>query len=99
MATAPKRKRCVITIEQKLEIIAELSKGKSQRVVVDIFKVAKSTINDIWRYKEKIKRYITINDNPTLVKKRCIIEKIQFEDLDKACNIWFLQQRSKGAPV
>ncbi|KAI6655391.1 Jerky protein homolog-like [Oopsacas minuta] len=25
--------------------------------------------------------------------------KIQFEDLDKACNIWFLQQRSKGAPI
>ena len=78
MATAPKRKRCAITIEQKLEIIAELSKGKSQRVVADIFKVAKSTINDICRDKEKIKRYITINDNPTLVKKRCIIEKIQF---------------------
>ena len=54
---------------------------------------------EIILYTEKIKRYITINDNPTLVKKRCIIEKIQFEDLDKACNIWFLQQRSKGAPV
>ena len=51
MATAPKRKRCVIIIEQKLEIIAELGKGKSQRVVADIFKVAKSTINDIWRDK------------------------------------------------
>ena len=51
MATAPKRKRCVITIEQKLEIIAVLGKGKSQRVVADIFKVAKSTINDIWRDK------------------------------------------------
>ena len=51
MATAPKRKRCVIIIEQKLEIIAELGKGKSQRVVADIFKVAKYTINDIWRDK------------------------------------------------
>ena len=47
----------------------------------------------------RLLRYITINDNPTLIKKRCIIEKIHFEDLDKACNMWFLQQRSKGTCI
>ena len=83
----------------KLNIIAELQKGKSQRLVSDIFHVSRSTVNDIWRQREKIEQYITCCDNPTLVKKQCIVRQVHFPELDKAYHIWFLQQRSKGAPV
>ena len=94
-----KRKHQAVSLELKLNIIAELQKGKSQRLVSDIFHVSRSTVNDIWRQREKIEQYITCCDNLTLVKKRCMIRQVHFPELDKACHIWFLQQRSKGAPV
>lgn len=92
----PSRKRKVITLEKKLAIISELSKGKSQRFVSD---VAKSTIADIWKVREKIMLHVAANDNPSFAKKRCIIKQPHFDKLDKACYMWFMQQRSKGAPV
>ena len=86
-------------MESKLKIIAELSKGKSQRLVADVFKVPKSTVFDIWKDREKIQHFVTINQNPTLSKKRCVIRDVHFGELDRACHLWFIHQRTKGAPV
>ena len=33
------------------------------------------------------------------IKKRCIAREANFEQIDQACHLWFLQQRSKGAPI
>ena len=38
-------------------------------------------------------------DNPSFAKKRCIVKDANFEKLDKAVYTWFIQQRSKCAPV
>ena len=55
MATASKkRKRITHSLETKLEIVKALEKGDSQRLVVQKFEIAKSTIADIWRDREKI---------------------------------------------
>ena len=99
MATKPGRKRKVLTLEKKLTIIEELRKGKSQRLVSEIFQVPKSTVADIWKLREKIQCHVSSSDNPSLAKKRCIIKEAQFEDLEKACYLWFMQQRARGAPV
>ncbi len=40
---ASKRKRNVVTLEKKLDIIEELKKGKSQRLVAEIHSIPKST--------------------------------------------------------
>ena len=37
--------------------------------------------------------------NSLLVKKRCIVRDANFEKLDQACHVWFLQQRSNDAPL
>ena len=38
--------------------------------------------------------------NSLLAKKRCIVRDANFEKLDQAiCHVWFLQQRSNGAPL
>ena len=50
MAEVPqKRKRSVLTLEKKLEIVRALDNGSSQRVVAENFGVAKSTVADIWK--------------------------------------------------
>ncbi len=53
MATKPGRKRKVITLESKIKIIEELKKGKSQRLVSNIFEVPKSTVADNGSYERK----------------------------------------------
>ena len=36
---------------------------------------------------------------PTSAKKRCIVREGQFQQLDKACHAWLMQQCSKGARI
>ena len=94
-----KRKRSVLTLERKLEIIAEVKKGKSVRLVAGQFDVPKSTVSDIWKGREKIESFVSASECPSLTKKRCIVRDPNYEKLDQACHVWFLQQRSKGAPI
>ena len=93
------RKRRVITLDQKLKIIDDLRKGRSQQLVSDTYGVPKSTIDDIWKERDKVENYVSTSDCPSVAKKKCIIRKAKFEELKKACFMWFMQQRSKGAPV
>ena len=95
-SSTTKRKRSVLTLEKKLDIITELRKGKSVRSVSGLFEVPKSTVGDIWKDRDKIEKHVTAT---TLAKKRCIVRDANFDKIDQACYLWFLQQRSKGAPV
>ena len=52
-----KRKRNVLILERKLDIIAQVRKGKLQRAVAKLFDAAKSTVGDIWKNREKIERH------------------------------------------
>lgn len=96
---ASKRKRRVITLEKKLEIIGEIQKGQSQRRVSELYDIPKSTVADIWKDREKIENFVSASDCPSFAKKRHIVRKAVFEKLDQACYLWFIQQRSKGAPL
>ncbi len=49
-----KRKHSVLTLKRKLEILAEVKKGKSVRLVAGQFDVPKSTLSDIWKGRGKI---------------------------------------------
>ena len=42
---------------------------------------------------------MTASNCPSLAKKRCIVRDANFEKLDQACHVWFLQQRSNGDPL
>ena len=69
-----KRKRTVLTLEKKLEVLKELDKGLSQRLVGEKHGIAKSTVADIWKDREKITTAIASSESPALAnKKRCII--------------------------
>ena len=82
-----------------MAIIEAINKGSSQRSVSGMFEVPKSTVGDIWKSREKIEQHVSASDIPSVAKKRCLIRECHFEELDKACYVWFLQQRGKGAPV
>ena len=91
VSSKTKQKRSVVTLEVKLKIIKELEEDKLQRLVAEQFKVAKSTISDIWRDREKIKKHVSSCANPQQFAKRCcLVREPVFSELDKACYLWFL---------
>ena len=95
-----KRKRHVLSLATKLDIIAELEKGISQRVLADKFDVAKSTVSDISHDRVKIKEYVSSAEAPeSFAKKRHIMRRAHFGKLDEAVHMWFVQECSRGAPV
>ena len=86
---AEQKKVKVISLEKKLDNVRELQKGKSRRAVAFIFEIPKSTIANMF-LPAKIRH---------LQKIRCIIREPQYDKLDRACYMWFMQHRSKGAPM
>ena len=95
------KKHChrVVTLEKKLEIISQLKKVKSQRFVSSLFDIPKSTVADVWKARDKIERHVSASDNPSFAKKRCIVKEANLRSWTKQFYTWFIQQRSKGAPV
>ena len=93
------RKRSMVTLETKMEIVCALQKGNSERVVAERFGVARSTVGDIWKYRQKIEDCISSSESLVYAKKRCVVREPKFELVDSACWKWFCQQRAKGAPV
>ena len=81
---ASKRKRNVLSLERKIDIIAQVRKGKLHRAVAKLFDAAKSTEGDIWKNKEKIERHVSASANPAFAKKRCIKRDGHFHKLDEA---------------
>ena len=94
-----KRKRSVMTLETKMKIVHEIQTGSSQRVVAEKFGIAKSTVGDIWKDRQKIEDCISSSESLTFAKKRCIVREPKYDLIDSACWQWFCQQRAKGAPV
>ena len=48
---------------------------------------------------KKFENFVSQSECPTKAKKKSIVRKAKFEELEKACYLWFSQQHSKGAPV
>ena len=94
MATAAvkKRKRIVLTIEYKLEIC----KLKTLANVAALFNIGKSTIQDIIKNEYKLQTFLTEVQDGDSIKKRRIIRWSDYDELDKAVFLWFVQQRCKG---
>lgn len=98
-AASKKRKRVVLTIEQKLQICELVEKGRTLTSVALEFNKAKSTVHDIMKNKTKLTTFLTEIEDGACVKKRRIVRRAHLEKLDKAVYLWFVQQRCKGTPV
>ncbi len=95
-AVSKKRKRTVLTLEKKIEIIKALEKGSSQRVVGERFEVAKSTIADIWKDRKKIIDALGSTESPSFVnKKRPVIHQAKFVLVDEAVGNGFANNAQK----
>ncbi|GFV40236.1 jerky-like protein [Trichonephila clavipes] len=70
MASNSKRKRNVLNMETKLEILNRLAKGESGASLAQFYNVEKSTISDIKKTRDTILNFASKLDSEDSSKKR-----------------------------
>ena len=91
-----RKKRVVLDVSTKIEIIERLHKGENPNVLAKEFGVSKTTLNDIKAAEDKLKEYMASCGKSG--KQKFAIEQCH-EVLNKAMYIWFLQERNKGSDL
>ncbi|KFM57181.1 Jerky-like protein, partial [Stegodyphus mimosarum] len=64
-----KRKRVVLTMKDKINIIIRLKQGESGSKLADEYGVGKSTISDIKKNSESILKYVSDSEDDSLLRK------------------------------
>ena len=94
-----KRKRVVLSIEDKLKICDLAESGRSLTSIATNFNTAKATVHGIVKSKDKLRAFVTEIQDGDCIKKRCIVRRANLEELDKAVYLWLVQQCFKGNPI
>ena len=99
MATTPskkKRKRLVLSIQQKLEVIKMLDSSISYTIICEKFGIGRSTISDIKSNRDKLLKFnMELKEMGT--KRDVKVMKLGDDPLlDKAVYVWFRQKRMEG---
>ena len=94
-----KRKRKVLSVEQKLEICRRLRGGTSITALSKELELGKSTICDIKRNEGRLTRFAAKMDSTEGSMKRKTMKMASDTRLDDAVFLWFAQKRSQGVPV
>lgn len=99
MTSPAKRKRNVLSIENKITILDRLEKGESGASLAVVYNVGKSTISEIKGNKSKILQFASKLNSTDGSKSRKSMKKASDEKLEDAIYLWFLQKRSQGQPI
>nr|XP_045611407.1 tigger transposable element-derived protein 7-like [Procambarus clarkii] len=97
-AVSAKRMRSFLSIEQKLDMIEKHERGYSVTRLAAEFNVGKSTVCDIKRQKDDIRKFLASSDSGALNKRKTIKGSAN-TNLDEAVYKWFNQERSVGIPL
>ena len=95
-----KRRRVVLTLEKKMEIIEKMDAGWTISRISQTYEVPATTLYDLRRNKNKIIRYhqdfgkVSKHNVP-----RRVVSKPRFASVDEATLTWLKQQRSAGVMV
>ena len=94
-----KRKRVVLTLTQKLEVLSLLDKSVSYSIICCKFNIGRSTVGDIKRNKEKILQF---RKDTVEMGMRHELKSMKLganEKLDKTLYVWFTQKRMEDIPI
>lgn len=94
-----KRKRVVLTITQKLDIIRRLEKGQNKQELMRMFNIGSSTLYDIKSQKEKLMAFASSAETSKASDDRKTLQQPKHEKLDKTLYQWFLLKREEGVPI
>ena len=86
-SNASKRKRVLITIDDKLKICEMSRQGVSKKVIMDRYNIGKSTLYDMLKNEEKFKKFKSDKDELGISSATKLTKRIctgNFEKLDNA---------------
>lgn len=95
MASALKRKLSVLSLDERISVINESKKGKSQRELAKLFNCGKTQIQNTLANQDRYAKEWEENCNKKTKKKTWQ----PFEEVNKAVLEWFNRARSKGIPI
>ena len=90
-----KRKRVVLTLQEKVQIVNLVDKGSFYESVAARFNIGKFTVSDVWKARQRVKQFVAELDDchskstSKSTKKRWIVRRSNYEDIDKALHLWF----------
>ena len=94
-----KRKRPVLSVDQKLENCKQLKKGASITSLLKELGLGKSTICSIKRNEDKLVTFVEKLDSTKASTTRKTMKAAKDKKLDEAVAMWFMQKRSEGVPI
>uniref|UniRef100_A0A8C4TJD3 Jerky protein homolog-like n=1 Tax=Erpetoichthys calabaricus TaxID=27687 RepID=A0A8C4TJD3_ERPCA len=94
-----KRKRVVLSIATKLQIVERAEKGESIAKLSSEFNIVNQTVRDIVRKKDELYKFVTSSDTFNGTSACKTTKGSKFDDLDRAVFEWFKQKRAEGCPV
>lgn len=77
-----KRKKVVLSIQEKLELINTIEKGTSKKQISLQYGIGESTFRDIFKQNDKLMKFASASDNCSSMKKRKTMTTITYEELD-----------------
>ena len=98
-SSSKKRKRVVLTLEDKLAILDQLKAGPTQEKLAKQFGIGRSTVHDL-KNEHKLRSFASTMESMAMNKKgRKTMRLADDEKLDEALYLWFVQKRSQDMPV
>ncbi|KAG8174372.1 hypothetical protein JTE90_007340 [Oedothorax gibbosus] len=94
-----KRKRVVLTLAQKLDIIRRIEKGERKEALMAEFNIGSSTIYDLKKKKTELAEFIGTAETEKAVDTRKTLRQPKLTELDKVLYEWFTLKRLEGAPI
>jgi hypothetical protein len=88
------KKRKVLSMEDKVNVKKQIESGKKKADVCSEFGLVNSTIQTIWKNRDKI--VSAFGKNGSQIKR---LRKPEQSDMDEALLKWFKQKRSENVPV
>lgn len=89
-----KRKRVMLTIKQKLEVIEKRELGVTVAQLSAQYNVGEQTIRDVMKNRFEIIRFASTFDSAAGLEKRKSMKKSTYEDLDEVLYTWIQLKRS-----
>ncbi len=101
MATAIslKRKRVVLTVEQKLEVLKMIDNFTSYTIICEKYNIGRSTVSDIKKSREKLLKFTRVIKEMGTSRKVKVMKLGDDPLLDQAVYVWFKQKRMEGVPI
>jgi len=98
-AAKPKRKRVVLTMKEKVEILKLLDSSVSYAIIAEKYGIGRSTVGDIKRNKERILQFKSEMVSMGVKRTVKVMKVGDDKQLDQALYLWFKQKRMEGVPV